>query len=294
MKRITHALPFGKVQAVGLAILLGSLATGCTEVNVAIDELLGKQPPSLYAAASDQSRLPTILAKKRPAGEKPQSQEPQVQSSSEERTPSPTPSSTAPTPPEKPKEVQPQPQQPQRPAAAPPAETAPTLPEKPQESKAQERPPSLAPDQVTTRELPLHQVKGKKAPPGAMPPARNEEVQGAPTEPTTEPATFTGMPRDPFKAPTEILPSECPPSMPLCKFDRSQLKLVGVIQVSDGQFKGMVEDPDGRGYFVTPGMQIGGATVTQVTQRGITLHQRKTGQDVVLPLSLESREAREL
>jgi len=82
--------------------------------------------------------------------------------------------------------------------------------------------------------------------------------------------------------------------MPLCKFDRSQLKLVGVIQVSDGQFKGMVEDPDGRGYFVTPGMQIGGATVTQVTQRGITLHLRKTGQDVVLPLFLESRESREL
>jgi len=34
--------------------------------------------------------------------------------------------------------------------------------------------------------------------------------------------------------------------------------------------------------------------VTQVTQRGITLHLRKTGQDVVLPLFLESRESREL
>ena len=290
MKRITHALPFGKVQAVGLAILLGSLATGCTEVNVAIDELLGKQPPSLYAAASDQSRLPTILAKKRPAGERPPSREPQIQPPSEERTPSATPSSTTPTPPEKPKEVQARPQ-----PAVPPAETPPTPPEKPQETKAQEQPPSpAAPDQAIT-ELSLHQVKGKKAPPGAMPPAKNEEMQGAPTEPTTtEPATFTGIKRDPFKAPTEILPSECPPSMPLCKFDRSQLKLVGVIQVSDGQFKGMVEDPDGRGYFVTPGMQIGGATVTQVTQRGITLHLRKTGQDVVLPLFLESRESREL
>lgn len=105
-----------------------------------------------------------------------------------------------------------------------------------------------------------------------------------------EPATFTGVARDPFKAPTEILPSECPPSMPLCKFDRSQLKLVGVIQVAEGHFKGMVEDPDGRGYFVTPGMQIGGATVTQVTQRGVTLHLRRTGQDVVLPLFAEVKE----
>lgn len=288
MKRKKHALPFEKVQAVGLAILLGSLTTGCTEVNVAIDELLGKQPPSLYAAASDPSRLPTILAKKRPAGERPQSQEPEVQPPSEERTPSPIPSPTAPTPPEKPKEVQPQP--------AAPAEAAPTLPKKAQEINAQERPLSApAPEQAATRELSLHQVKGKKAPPGAIPPAKNEEMQGAPTEPiSTEPTTFVGIPRDPFKAPTEILPSECPPSMPLCKFDRSQLKLVGVIQVSDGQFKGMVEDPDGRGYFVTPGMQIGGATVTQVTQRGITLHLRKTGQDVVLPLFLESRESREL
>ena len=81
-------------------------------------------------------------------------------------------------------------------------------------------------------------------------------------------AEFFQAERNPFKAPTEVLPSECPPSMPLCRFDRSQLKLVGVIQVSEGEFKGLVEDPDGRGYFITPGMQIGGATVTQVTNRG--------------------------
>jgi hypothetical protein len=99
--------------------------------------------------------------------------------------------------------------------------------------------------------------------------------------------------RDPFKAPTEILPSECPPSMPLCRFDRSQLKVVGVIQVEDGQFKGMVEDPDGRGYFITPGMQIGGATVTQVTNKGIMLHVAKSKQDVMMPLFLEAREAGE-
>ena len=81
--------------------------------------------------------------------------------------------------------------------------------------------------------------------------------------------------------------------MPLCRFDRSQLKLVGVIQVSEGQFKGLVEDPDGRGYFITSGMQIGGATVTQVTNKGITLHVHRTRQDVTMPLFREARESGE-
>jgi len=93
--------------------------------------------------------------------------------------------------------------------------------------------------------------------------------------------------------PTEVLPSDCPPSMPLCKFDRSQLKLVGVIQVSEGNYKGMVEDPDGRGYFITTGMQIGGATVTQVTSKGITLHLHKTRTDVTMPLVREARDTGE-
>ncbi|MBM3299677.1 MAG: hypothetical protein FJY85_06965 [Deltaproteobacteria bacterium] len=125
-----------------------------------------------------------------------------------------------------------------------------------------------------------------------MAPRKKEEIPGLPALAEAPSALFE-ITRDPFKAPTEVLPSECPPSMPLCKFDRSQLKLVGVIQVEDGQFKGMVEDPDGRGYFVTSGMQIGGATVTQVSQKGITLHLSKTGQDVVIPLFLGGRQSQE-
>ncbi len=82
--------------------------------------------------------------------------------------------------------------------------------------------------------------------------------------------------------------------MPLCRFDHSQLKLVGVMQVADGQFKAMVEDPDGRGYFVIPGTQIGGATVTQVSTRGITLYVHKTKKDVPLPLFKEGRETSEM
>jgi Tfp pilus assembly protein PilP len=82
--------------------------------------------------------------------------------------------------------------------------------------------------------------------------------------------------------------------MPLCRFDPAQLKLVGVIQVEDGQFKGMVEDPDGRGYFITSGMQIGRATVTQINAEGVTLHDHRTRKDVPMRLLREAREGREL
>lgn len=131
-------------------------------------------------------------------------------------------------------------------------------------------------------------VTGKRRGPGALSPQTRQAMP--PEEERSAKDGFVDV-RDPFKQPTEILPSECPPSMPLCRFDRSQLKLVGVIQVSEGQFKGLVEDPDGRGYFITSGMQIGGATVTQVTNKGITLHVHRTRQDVIMPLFREAREA---
>ncbi len=131
--------------------------------------------------------------------------------------------------------------------------------------------------------------QGKRRPPGQPSPA----MQQAAPPVAKKPSELFQVERNPFKPPTEILPSECPPSMPLCRFDRSQLKLVGVIQVSEGEFKGMVEDPDGRGYFVTTGMQIGGATVTQVNDKGITLHLHRTHQDVMMPLFKEAKKAGE-
>jgi len=131
--------------------------------------------------------------------------------------------------------------------------------------------------------------QGKRRAPGVFPPG---VVSERPEEKRVR--DIFDIERDPFRPPTEILPTECPPSMPLCRFDRSQLKLVGIIQVGDGQFKAMVEDPDGRGYFVTSGMQIGGATVTQVSNRGVTLHLHKTQQDVLIPLFRETREASEM
>jgi hypothetical protein len=128
------------------------------------------------------------------------------------------------------------------------------------------------------------QASGKRREPGQRPPGMSEEgAQGGP---------FT-MERDPFRIPTDEFPSECPPSRPLCKFDRSQLKLVGIIQVSDGNFKGMVEDPDGRGYYVTTGMMIGKATITQISNRGITLYDHRNNTDTIMTLASEGYAAGE-
>lgn len=149
--------------------------------------------------------------------------------------------------------------------------------------------PTPAPSNAQAEKPSKVAFQGKKRAPGALSPGTKEEE----AEAEEKRKRVFKVERDPFKTPTEILPSECPPSMPLCRFDRSQLKLVGVIQVEEGGFKGMVEDPDGRGYFVTPGMQIGGATVTQVTEGGLTLHVHATRQVVSIPLTTEGKETAE-
>jgi hypothetical protein len=127
------------------------------------------------------------------------------------------------------------------------------------------------------------QREGKRRAPGALSPAGERMA-------AREKQQNFIAPRDPFQKPAEVLPTECPPSMPLCRFDRSQLKLVGIIQINDGQFKGMVEDPDGRGYFVVPGMQLHGSTVTQISNKGVTLRDHKTQQDVLMRLFVESKQ----
>ncbi len=228
MKHMSSVIDLKRFLCFGLALSLAGILTGCEELNVALDSVLGIQSPVL-AASAHTSPLAVIPAKKRLPGEKPAGASPTEQTSASEAKP-----------------------------------TQATEP---------------APAQVS-------EMKGKRREPGRMSPAT------APPGGTTRRESFV-MGRDPFEQPTEILPSECPPSMPLCRFDRSQLKLVGIIQVSEGNFKAMVEDPDGRGYFVTAGMQIGSATVTQVTNRGITLHLHRTHQDVQLPLFSEVRGAGE-
>jgi len=243
-----------------------ALLAGCQEVNTAIDSLLGKRSPVLSAA---QKSLPlaVVPVKKRPAGE----------------MPPPTPSAG---------------QTEERKSSAEGKLVSPKgLDDKSRghEDTKQAKDEAATPVAEQTKPVPPFLATGKKrAPgPGNMAPRPRGEQVAKPTIVAEKPVTDFTVVRDPFKAPTEILPSECPPSMPLCRFDRSQLKVVGVIQVENGQFKGMVEDPDGRGYFITPGMQIGGATVTQVTNKGIMLHIAKSKQDVMMPLFLEAREAQE-
>jgi Tfp pilus assembly protein PilP len=132
--------------------------------------------------------------------------------------------------------------------------------------------------------------EGKRKGPGELAPT----TPGAPgvTPPKAAKELFLAG-RDPFRQPTEILPTECPPSSPLCKFDPAQLKLVGVLQVAAGEYKGMVEDPDGRGYFISPGMQIGRSTVTQINNEGVTLYDHRTRKDIPMRLLREAREGRE-
>ena len=75
---------------------------------------------------------------------------------------------------------------------------------------------------VTERDVAKKVPKGKKRAPALRAPVKTK----APTLQTEK--MELEFPRNPFRPPADrILPSECPPSMPLCRFDRSQLKLVG-------------------------------------------------------------------
>jgi hypothetical protein len=192
--------------------------SGCSDVNVAVDQLLGKDAPLLASAGATNPELSLIPLQ----GKKP-------------------------------------------------------IPRRKQKPPAKRR----ARNQPKERE-------GKRRAPGALSPAGERMAAREKQQ------IFVLPGKDPFRKPAEVLPTECPPSMPLCRFDRSQLKLVGIIQINDGQFKGMVEDPDGRGYFVVPGMQLHGSTVTQISNKGVTLRDHKTQQDVLMRLYVESKQPGEI
>ncbi|AFM27885.1 hypothetical protein [Desulfomonile tiedjei] len=272
-----NLLQLKTIYCIGLVSASLFLLTGCEEANMAIDSILGRRTPVLSATPQVPSSV--IPAVKRMPGEKIAPPEPGTTS--------------LPAPPVAP-QVQNDPVGPFAQSAPSSMAQAPTAP--PQAAPAQVAPapvapgpgapPQTAPSPAPRLAEEAAQIRGKRRVPGALSPELKQAEEGD-EKAAREPFVLL---RDPFKQPTEILPSECPPSMPLCRFDRSQLKLVGVMQVSDGQFKGLVEDPDGRGYFITAGMQIGGATVTQVTNKGIILHVHRTRQDVTMPLFREARE----
>jgi hypothetical protein len=230
MKHLIHGVGLKHTCFLGLALAMGAMLTGCEEVNIAVDSVLGIESPVLSATPA-RSPWSVVPATNSDPGAQPFS-----------------------------------------------VAQAPTRP--PQQRPTTAEPPQPQPAQQTAQvEMP-----GKKREPGEISPETAQKV----AEQRPKETVFT-MGRDPFEQPTEILPSECPPSMPLCRFDRSQLKLVGIIQIKDGDYKGLVEDPDGRGYFITAGMQIGGGTVTQITSKTVVIHLHRTRQDVQLPLYTEAR-----
>ncbi len=257
-----------KISYFALALGMLALLTGCEEANLALDNLLGKPSPAVHTWPQASSS-PTKLVLKREPGERPAPAAQSAPGADRETAATADKKDESPQPGEGKKKAPGD--RPSRPTVvAPEAVPAPATPE-----------PKPAPSVAEGKK----RAPGERAPGVALPP-------GVVAEEIPKRELFR-VPRDPFKQPTEILPSECPPSMPLCRFDYSQLKLVGVIQVSDGQFKGLVEDPDGRGYFITPGTRIGGATVTQVTNQGATLYLTKTKQDVPMPLFQAARETAE-
>jgi len=277
-------------------VVLGflGLSAGCSELHTTVDAILGKQPPMLLAQNTEpQTAVPgkvRMPPKPEPtaAEEKAPAQPPSAAPKPSEAVPKPQAQPPA-TP--KPPEVAPQQVQTQPPAALKPPEMTPQQVQT--QPPAAPKPPAAvtqAPIPPKVQEKQVLALEGKRRAPGQ--PSPTAPPAGPAAEP---PKTEFRADRDPFRPPSEVqVRTDYLPSTPLARFDYSQLKLVGIIQMSEGQIKGMVEDPDGRGYYVQPGMQIGDgpnmATVTQITNRSVVLRVHKTKQDVLIPLFSERAE----
>jgi type IV pilus assembly protein PilP len=91
--------------------------------------------------------------------------------------------------------------------------------------------------------------------------------------------------RDPFRSPdldlarsAAVANATC--NEPLCKFDLDQLTLVAVVS-GDANPLAMVQDPQGRGYFLRRNTRIGrqGGKVTQILRDSVTITEYFTGPD---------------
>ncbi|MCA1961855.1 MAG: pilus assembly protein PilP [Desulfomonile sp.] len=268
-------------EKIGVAcVVLGflALAAGCSELHTTVDAILGKQPPILLAQSTEpQTAVPGKV--RMPPRPEPAAQEEKAKAQTEQQSP------TAVKLPEAAPKTQAQP-----PAAPTPPEVVPQAQTQPPSAPKAPAAVTQAPTSPTTEEGQILALEGKRRAPGQPSPT------APPTGPAAEPPkTEFRADRDPFRPPSEVqVRTDYLPSTPLARFDYSQLKLVGIIQMSEGQIKGMVEDPDGRGYYVQPGMQIGDgpnmATVTQITNRSVVLRVHKTKQDVLIPLFSERAE----
>lgn len=278
MNLLIRAHIFQRPVILGVALGVLALSAGCSELHTAVDAILGKQP-LMMAARSEAPQTLVPGAMRTPSTSQPITEE-------AARPPQPR---VDVEPPKTVAQAQPQaPAPPKPPAVAPRAQLQPPAAPAPPEGapQAQPRPTTEANNQLA--------LEGKRRTPGQASPTA--PPSGPPVE---APKTEFKVERDPFKPPSEVqVRTDYLPSTPLARFDYSQLKLVGVIQMAEGQIKGMVEDPDGRGYYVQPGMQIGDgpnmATVTQITNRGVMLRIHKTNRDVAIPLFGERAETERL
>ena len=128
----------------------------------------------------------------------------------------------------------------------------------------------------------------------APPPAPAQQAKAAVAKPpAAEPAapaapTYVYNPigkRDPFRSPeTEpaaqaaLANTAC--TEPLCRFDIDQLTLVAVVS-GDANPLAMVQDPQGRGYFVRRNTRVGrqGGKVTQIMSDAVVITEYFTTPD---------------
>jgi type IV pilus assembly protein PilP len=88
--------------------------------------------------------------------------------------------------------------------------------------------------------------------------------------------------RDPFKAFLEASlvskPAKNSNLFPLLNFPLSELKLVAVIGISRNRYLAMVQTPDGKGYTVKAGMEIGsgGGTIKKIDHQSISIEEEYT------------------
>jgi len=126
------------------------------------------------------------------------------------------------------------------------------------------------------------------APPAAPPKAAVAKAP-PPAEPAAPPApSYVYNPvgkRDPFRSPeaepaaqAALANTAC--TEPLCRFDVDQLTLVAVVS-GDANPLAMVQDPQGRGYFVRRNTRVGrqGGKVTQIMSDALVITEYFTTPD---------------
>jgi type IV pilus assembly protein PilP len=128
----------------------------------------------------------------------------------------------------------------------------------------------------------------------APPPTPAQAVKAAVAKPPTPEAAAPAAPtyvynpigkRDPFRSPeaepaaqAALANTAC--TEPLCRFDIDQLTLVAVVS-GDANPLAMVQDPQGRGYFVRRNTRVGrqGGKVTQIMSDAVVITEYFTTPD---------------